>query len=759
MRLTRLFLRNYRVYEDALELELPAGLVGIYGPNGAGKSVLVESIRFALWGKSRTGLSDVRTSGVAADCTVELEFEHEGHLYAVRRMLTGINATPKAAAFADGAQMAEGARDVGRYVQSILGVDDAAFRASVFAEQKQLAAFSDYAPEKRRELVLRLLGITPLDRARDAARKDARALASQHDELRKLLPDLDALAEELAEIERRAAAATTAAAEATAAADEAKTRCAEAEEALERVDALRRTAEELTAEGKAVRAELEASEEQAERLERELAVLAEAERELAALQSEAEGLAAAEDRGRLIAAVVVARQALDRLHEVEEPPAPDEDATEAAATEAREAADALAGVEGQLRGAEAERRRAAEALERSAGLTSEADCPLCGQALGEAFADVVAHRQAEAAEVETRLEALQAERAALRKRVEAAGTRADAATAEREERRRARERWQAAVERRVEAQEALDAATAALGRDLRPGEAEDVVDEVHRRREAADRCQRLEGRLERRAAAEAALDAARARASDAAGRREVLLDKLKGLGFQQDDLDAAKAARDGARRLAEERAKAREEAVLAAASAAAAADSATTRLVDGREQYGRLEELADRSRHLGRLSDLLSAFRGSVVASVGPRLAAQAADLFAELTDREYDHLDVDPESYEIQIVDQGRRYGMERFSGSETDLANLALRVAISEHVRFQSGGAVGLLVLDEVFGPLDDERKERMLLALERLRSRFRQVLVVTHDSGVKEQLPGAIEVVKLPGRRATARVIAGV
>jgi DNA repair exonuclease SbcCD ATPase subunit len=66
---------------------------------------------------------------------------------------------------------------------------------------------------------------------------------------------------------------------------------------------------------------------------------------------------------------------------------------------------------------------------------------------------------------------------------------------------------------------------------------------------------------------------------------------------------------------------------------------------------------------------------------------------------------------------------------------------------------------VLDEVFGPLDDERKERMLLALERLRSRFRQVLVVTHDSGVKEQLPGAIEVVKLPGRRATARVIAGV
>ncbi len=38
-------------------------------------------------------------------------------------------------------------------------------------------------------------------------------------------------------------------------------------------------------------------------------------------------------------------------------------------------------------------------------------------------------------------------------------------------------------------------------------------------------------------------------------------------------------------------------------------------------------------------------------------------------------------------------------------------------------------------------------MLLALERLRGRFRQVLVVTHDASIKEQLPNAIEVVKLP------------
>ena len=81
---------------------------------------------------------------------------------------------------------------------------------------------------------------------------------------------------------------------------------------------------------------------------------------------------------------------------------------------------------------------------------------------------------------------------------------------------------------------------------------------------------------------------------------------------------------------------------------------------------------------------------------------------------------------------------------------------MAISEHIHFQSGGSVGLLVLDEVFGPLDEDRKSRMLLALETLKGRFRQVLVVTHDAEIKEQLPNAIEVVKLPGRRATARLL---
>ncbi|MGI9033446.1 MAG: AAA family ATPase, partial [Acidimicrobiales bacterium] len=212
MRVTRIYLRNYRVYEDELDLEIPPGLVGVYGPNGGGKSALIESIRFALYGKSRTTNDDVRTSGIKAECVAEVEFEHEGHLYLVRRTITGATATVRASAHADGSQVAEGVRDTTRYVHSILGMDDAAFRASVFAEQKQLAAFSSRPPAERRQLVLQLLGITPLDAARDAARRDARTAQADHERLRGMLADLDTLRRQFDESEQALADVTVAAA-------------------------------------------------------------------------------------------------------------------------------------------------------------------------------------------------------------------------------------------------------------------------------------------------------------------------------------------------------------------------------------------------------------------------------------------------------------------------------------------------------------------------------------------------------------------
>src|SRR5688500_9386714 len=102
-----------------------------------------------------------------------------------------------------------------------------AFRSSVFCEQKQLDAFSGRRPEERRKLVLDLLGITPLDRARDTARSQARAAVEQIEAARLVLGDVEALAAEATELDGKLVAAQAA----RVAAEAALARASEAEAA------------------------------------------------------------------------------------------------------------------------------------------------------------------------------------------------------------------------------------------------------------------------------------------------------------------------------------------------------------------------------------------------------------------------------------------------------------------------------------------------------------------------------------------------
>ena len=756
MLLTRIYLRNYRTYEEELDLEIPPGLVGIYGSNGSGKSYLVESVLFSLWGRSRTTIPDVRTTGVGGDCIAEIQFEHEGHLYTVRRTVTGVNSTVRASAYADGQQMAEGVRDTSRYVHSILGMDDAAFRSSVFAEQKQLAAFSNQRPQQRKDLVLKLLGVMPLDTARDDARKDARAARERLEALTAVLPDLEELRNARDDDGAAAEAAEVEAAAEDSAAAAARERRAVAQARMEELDELRRTYEAVVAEGRSAKTEHDSATRRVAELEADLAGLAEAATRLQAIAASADGLAEAEAELAALRAVASASAAVARATVPDVGERPDEEGCESARVEAEAAANQLAALDGELVAAGADLARARQAAGASASLSGEGDCPLCGQALGDAFEQVQEHRASEVTASEMRLSGLEARRSALVPAVDRARARSTSLAAGIK---MAREAWALAEQakgRRASAASALAQAEAALGRPYRAGEVDELAALVQERRTAAKEAARLQAHLERAPALASRREAEQALLAETCARLEALREEARALDFRPEFHAEARAGRDAAASAAEAAAKLAHDARVVAERARVTADAAARRLADAEAQYARLADLVEESRHLGRLADLLNAFRNGVVGTVGPRLAVHAAELFAELTDHEYDQLELDPDTYDIQIRDKGRAHGMQRFSGSETDLANLAVRVAISEHVRLLSGGTVGLLVLDEVFGPLDEDRKARMLAALERLKGRFRQVLVVTHDDTIKAELPNAIEVVKLPGRRATARLM---
>ena len=71
-------------------------------------------------------------------------------------------------------------------------------------------------------------------------------------------------------------------------------------------------------------------------------------------------------------------------------------------------------------------------------------------------------------------------------------------------------------------------------------------------------------------------------------------------------------------------------------------------------------------------------------------------------------------------------------------------------------SGSDVGMMVLDEVLGSLDEERKDLLVQTLGRLSSRFHQLFVITHAERVKDQFPASILVQKTGRRRSSAMLV---
>jgi DNA repair protein SbcC/Rad50 len=84
-------------------------------------------------------------------------------------------------------------------------------------------------------------------------------------------------------------------------------------------------------------------------------------------------------------------------------------------------------------------------------------------------------------------------------------------------------------------------------------------------------------------------------------------------------------------------------------------------------------------------------------------------------------------------------------FSGGEQDVANLCLRIALSRALARQRGTEAGFIILDEVFGSQDLERRRALIEQLKDLRRDFRQVFVVSHFDDVVDECDLQIDVVR--------------
>ena len=755
MRVLELSLRNYRVFEQ-VDLELPARVIGIFGSNGAGKSALVEAILYSLYGQARTAKQEIRTHGVLTDCEVRLVFQHGGQQYEVRRTIRGKNHQTEAEILVGDLSLAVGVQEVDAEIRRLLRMDHQVFRASVFAEQKQLDAFSDLTKARRKEMVLRLLGIKPVDEARGAARLAARESKRDADRLAQQLPDA-------AELEARLKGAAELASKAREAAKEAAIELNAATSRLEDTRSLFDTSENGRIEMErmaALQVEVEETkrglEERFDQLGGRIAALTNALGELPVLEEELADLLDARHR------LDVARrwaEGTERLGELEREVGALSDVDPTAALEELEKAEAvLKQAERAATKAESIHERVKEdldtavvSLEAAGDLDPGKPCPTCGQPLGAAFRDVVAHRKKDVSELRTKLtaqgkEAREAEtaRKAAQKRSDAARKAGEAARRAAQQREHL-EKQLGAVQKQVDE---LAAAFAEEAPDLANLEAAAARSDELSSHVASLRAEQkhLVQMQSDRNAVEKDLSVCTARLADLAKKAAALDFDPERHAELRARFDEATAAFEQARndeRQASDSAKDAEKEV-------AALEADLNRV---REVAAQVGEIREEARYVERVSLLLDGFRDHLVSRIGPELSREAEALFRELTNHEYEDLRIDDEDLSIKVADAGAYFPIERFSGSEADLANLALRVAISMHLSRMSGADVGMMVLDEVLGSLDEERKDLMVQAMGRLADRFHQLFVITHAEQLKDQFGASIEVQKVGRRRSQA------
>lgn len=784
MRLNSIYLQNFRQHADAY-IEFSDGITGIIGPNGSGKTTILEAIAWALYGNqaARGTRESIRFNRAPprAGVRVELDFELGGHRYRVMRGLTN------AELYLDGGvqPIANSITGVTELLQRRLGMSRAEFFNTYFTGQKELNAMSAMKPTERAQFLIRVLGYEKLRVAQALVRERRKLVSAELGGLRSGMPDPDAVWRQLSDAEARVAAARVRA-------DEAGARQRETEEALEllrpqweqaRVE--RERVQELQGEIRVAESEEAGLLREVERLDRELASLTEARAEqerlgtllipLPALRDECAALEArAREEGRRQALLAGERALAGELERLRERL---ERLSQAPELE-RQVGDQLTIARRDLEGAEreleerrtewvrdrqeAETRRQAlrqqyaelrEQRDRLVELGPDGPCPTCTRPLGAGYAGVLQ-------DLDDRMETVHVDGRYFKNRLEQLAE-TPPTVRELEERRKEMVQETNALERRFAKCQAAVQELGQAERDVEGKEAQlaatradlaaipDGYDPAYHaeRRRALDELLSVEARLNRVAAqAERAPQVSEERRGSSE-RLEVRRAELAGLRARRDALDFSEERYQPLRAQFEEAMTTARTAEMAAVTAEGDARSARVALEGAeraRTELARVQEAVDRLQHEKRLHDELDRaytdLRTDLNYQLRPELSELASSFLSDLTDSRYSELELD-DQYNVLVLEDGDPKPV--ISGGEEDLANLVLRLAISQMIAERAGQAFSLLILDEVFGSLDEARRHNVVELLRRLQDRFEQVILITHIESVREGLDHVIEV----------------
>ena len=682
-------MQNFRKFKN-VEIKFPEGVVGIFGLNGVGKSTIFEAFAWALYGHvaARTSSDRIKRDKALPTerCRVEVDFVFNKNDIKIIREMVGKNLSPSASAFINNRPVASGAEATTRFVQNLFGMDAKTFFTSVFAKQKELNALSTMSASERKQLIMRMLGIDAIDKAIKNIRTDIRRIQDILQHMRISIRD-ERTGEDKEEVFLR-----------------------EIEKNTEEMERVERRISEKKVQLDALSKELEMLEKEKDGVEKEYETLQrrlDEERKRKELFDRRMNLE--REIAKLRASLKERRENLferemekKKMGEVEKEFGEVEKKLEKLRMEISEVLARIEKERTNMNAIETEKRKIEDRKKKIESLGPSATCPTCERVLGEHYSRLIEKFDREIkekmdllSEIEARLKRLEEDLSRERKLEEALSRRREYILKRRMTLRRIEgiiHSMIREIEKEEKEIEIKEKEIALLG-EIRFDE------NTYRNleREVKECYEKYKLAVERVRKKQIEVDGIKEEIKEIFGELNLLKQKIKEL---------------------------------------------KSRVEEVREIKRRISEEEDRLSMLNSLEKLMGEFRIDLISRIRPTLSAYASSLLESLTDGKYSELELN-ENYDIMIYDGGIPYEINRFSGGEEDLANLCIRLAISQMLADRAGGEFNFIILDEIFGSQDMNRRRNILNALNALSNRFKQIFIITHIDEVKQMVTNAITV----------------
>ena len=784
MYLRSIQLENYRRFKYA-QLDFPDGIVGIIGNNGAGKSTLMEAIAWALYGRqaSRTGKDEIKTitAKISDVCRVIFDFQIEDQNYRVVRELKGAASSVDASVFINKKVAARGTNPTNDLIEKTLGMDYKAFITSFFAKQRELNALSDFQPYKRKELLTKMLGIETIDSALKNLRLDKRILEEKLNLNKTYLKDKIQLKSQKEEKKRGLLTLE----------DDFKDKSKMFQSQLVILKDQERLWEKLKSKYEQYNSlTKEKSIKQTERIsiQNQLAQQEKEKKRLLELVSEKEKLdpllVSYDELKKKISLYdqlkIKAEHkkiTLNQIKNLEKSLTSDQEKidflkkelvnkkqVENSLIKLKEKSVSVERGLGQARkiymklaasfkSTKDEKAKLQSQMANIEELGPNSTCDRCLRPMGDDYHKIRKHLLEEQTQLDIKLQALERERNKVKEEGEELKQSKIKLEEEKERLQKSlenlfslegeRKNLENGLKEKAKNLLSLNEVLKGLGEiDYDPEIHGNLKKEFEEKEFIKEKANQLASEIKRIPLIEKTIVELQNKVKLLTQAEEKFEAQIKDLEFFEDEYRKVE-------KKLEEKRKEMHEAELFLKDLNYHVDMSKKEIEQIDDEIKKAEKLEKEIKksegeklYSEKLDLLFSDFRVSLIGRIRPTLSRYAKDIFLDLCENRYQDLELD-EDYEIYIYDQGKRFSIDRFSGGETDLANLCLRIAISLLISESSGVDFSFIILDEIFGSQDALRKENILSALSKLKNRFRQIFLITHIDDIKDSVENLVYV----------------